>query len=223
MSAIGQQIEDITRGLPKGVRLVAVSKYHPAESIREAYESGQRVFGESHALELKDKHEMLPQDIRWHFIGHLQTNKVKYIIPYVDLIHSVDSVKLLREIDKQATKVGRTVRCLLQLHIAQEETKFGFTPEECMAFLEEGEWKQMTHVRLCGIMCMASNVDDTVQIRNEFHRAHLFYNKVKEMFFAQEEDFRECSWGMSDDYPIAIEEGSTLIRVGSKIFGAREY
>lgn len=223
MSAIGQQIEDITRGLPEGVRLVAVSKYHPAESIREAYESGQRVFGESHALELKDKHEMLPQDIRWHFIGHLQTNKVKYIIPYVDLIHSVDSVKLLREIDKQATKVGRTVRCLLQLHIAQEETKFGFTPEECMAFLEEGEWKLMTHVRLCGIMCMASNVDDTVQIRNEFHRAHLFYNKVKEMFFAQEEDFRECSWGMSDDYPIAIEEGSTLIRVGSKIFGAREY
>lgn len=223
MSAIGQQIEDITRELPEGVRLVAVSKYHPAESIREAYESGQRVFGESHALELKDKHEMLPQDIRWHFIGHLQTNKVKYIIPYVDLIHSVDSIKLLREIDKQATKVGRTVRCLLQLHIAQEETKFGFTPEECMAFLEEGEWKQMTHVRLCGIMCMASNVDDTVQIRNEFHRAHLFYNKVKEMFFAQEEDFRECSWGMSDDYPIAIEEGSTLIRVGSKIFGAREY
>lgn len=223
MSTIGQQIEDITRELPEGVRLVAVSKYHSADSIREAYESGQRVFGESHALELKDKHEMLPKDIRWHFIGHLQTNKVKYIIPYVDLIHSVDSVKLLREIDKQAAKVGRTVRCLLQLHIAQEETKFGFTPEECMAFLEEGEWKQMTHVRLCGIMCMASNVDDTVQIRNEFHRAHLFYNKVKEMFFAQEEDFRECSWGMSDDYPIAIEEGSTLIRVGSKIFGARKY
>lgn len=223
MSTIGQQIEDITRELPEGVRLVAVSKYHPADSIREAYESGQRVFGESHALELKDKHEMLPKDIRWHFIGHLQTNKVKYIIPYVDLIHSVDSVKLLREIDKQAAKVGRTVRCLLQLHIAQEETKFGFTPEECMAFLKEGEWKQMTHVRLCGIMCMASNVDDTVQIRNEFHRAQLFYNKVKEMFFAQEEDFRECSWGMSDDYPIAIEEGSTLIRVGSKIFGAREY
>ena len=223
MNTIGQQIEDITRELPEGVRLVAVSKYHPADSIREAYESGQRVFGESHALELKDKHEMLPKDIRWHFIGHLQTNKVKYIIPYVDLIHSVDSVKLLREIDKQAAKVGRTVRCLLQLHIAQEETKFGFTPEECMAFLKEEEWKQMTHVRLCGIMCMASNVDDTVQIRNEFHRAHLFYNKVKEMFFAQEEDFRECSWGMSDDYPIAIEEGSTLIRVGSKIFGAREY
>lgn len=223
MNTIGQQIEDITRELPEGVRLVAVSKYHPADSIREAYESGQRVFGESHALEMKDKHEMLPKDIRWHFIGHLQTNKVKYIIPYVDLIHSVDSVKLLREIDKQAAKVGRTVRCLLQLHIAQEETKFGFTPEECMAFLKEGEWKQMTHVRLCGIMCMASNVDDTVQIRNEFHRAHLFYNKVKEMFFAQEEDFRECSWGMSDDYPIAIEEGSTLIRVGSKIFGAREY
>lgn len=223
MSTIGQQIEDITRELPEGVRLVAVSKYHPADSIREAYESGQRVFGESHALEMKDKHEMLPKDIRWHFIGHLQTNKVKYIIPYVDLIHSVDSVKLLREIDKQAAKVGRTVRCLLQLHIAQEETKFGFTPEECMAFLKEGEWKQMTHVRLCGIMCMASNVDDTVQIRNEFHRAHLFYNKVKEMFFAQEENFRECSWGMSDDYPIAIEEGSTLIRVGSKIFGARKY
>ncbi|MBO5182075.1 MAG: YggS family pyridoxal phosphate-dependent enzyme [Paraprevotella sp.] len=223
MNTIGQQIEDITRELPEGVRLVAVSKYHPADSIREAYESGQRVFGESHALEMKDKHEMLPKDIRWHFIGHLQTNKVKYIIPYVDLIHSVDSVKLLREIDKQAAKVGRTVRCLLQLHIAQEETKFGFTPEECMAFLKEGEWKQMTHVRLCGIMCMASNVDDTVQIRNEFHRAQLFYIKVKEMFFAQEEDFRECSWGMSDDYPIAIEEGSTLIRVGSKIFGAREY
>ncbi|MDE7379038.1 MAG: YggS family pyridoxal phosphate-dependent enzyme [Paraprevotella sp.] len=222
MGIIQQQIKEITGSIPDGVRLVAVSKYHPAASVREAYDAGQRIFGESHALELKSKHEELPKDIRWHFIGHLQTNKVKYIIDYVDMIHSVDSIRLLREIEKQASKAGRTVRCLLQLHVAREETKFGFTPEECRDMLQEGEWRRMSHVSLCGIMCMASNTDDTMQVKKEFHTARLFYEEVKKTFFANAENFCECSWGMSDDFPIAIEEGSTLIRVGSKIFGTRQ-
>ncbi|MCM1108037.1 MAG: YggS family pyridoxal phosphate-dependent enzyme [Clostridium sp.] len=222
MTAIQQQITDIIRELPPSVQLVAVSKYHPAECILDAYGCGQRVFGESHALELRDKHEKLPKDIRWHFIGHLQSNKVKYIIGFVDLIHAVDSVKLLREIEKQAAKVGRTVRCLLQIHVAQEESKYGFTPEEYMEFLANGEWQQMTHIRLCGVMCMASNVDDQRQIREEFHQARVCFQQAKEQYFKDEDSFCECSWGMSEDYPIAIEEGSTLVRVGSKIFGSRQ-
>ncbi|MBQ9559982.1 MAG: YggS family pyridoxal phosphate-dependent enzyme [Bacteroidaceae bacterium] len=221
--SIGEEIKSITTSLPNGVRLVAVSKYHPEKAIMEAYESGQRVFGESHVQELQRKHNALPSDIEWHFIGHLQTNKVKYIVPYVSLIHAVDSPKLLAEISRQGTKVGRKVPCLLQLHVAQEETKFGFSVEEAEAFLASGEWRDLPGIEIHGVMCMASNVDDEQQIANEFDTAHRFFRHAKETYFANRDSFRECSWGMSDDYPIAVEHGSTLVRIGSKIFGQRVY
>lgn len=224
MPDIKKEIMQIKNELPEGTRLVAISKFHPASSIAEAYEAGQRIFGESHVQELQQKYEQLPKDIEWHFIGHLQTNKVKYIASYIKLIHAVDSLKLLKEIDKQAEKAGRTaIDCLLQLHVAQEETKFGFTPEEGMDMLEEGEWRNLSHVRICGVMCMASNTDDTDQIHREFHRAHDFFIQAREKFFADSPYFKECSWGMSHDYQIAITEGSTLVRIGSKIFGERVY
>lgn len=215
------KIRSITSQLPEGTRLVAVSKFHPAEAVRGAYDAGCRIFGESHVQELREKQQILPEDIEWHFIGHLQTNKVKYIAPFVSLIHAIDTPHLLREVEKQAAKCGRVIPCLLQLHVAQEETKFGFTPDECMEFLSEGEWRQMPHVRLSGIMCMATNTDDEEQIRGEFHRAHDFFLKAKEMFFADTDSFCECSYGMSDDWKIAVSEGSTLIRVGTAIFGPR--
>jgi pyridoxal phosphate enzyme (YggS family) len=215
------KIRSITSQLPEGTRLVAVSKFHPAEAVRGAYDAGCRIFGESHVQELREKQQILPEDIEWHFIGHLQTNKVKYIAPFVSLIHAIDTPHLLREVEKQAAKCGRVIPCLLQLHVAQEETKFGFTPDECMEFLSEGEWRQMTHVRLSGIMCMATNTDDEEQIRGEFRRAHDFFLKAKEQFFADADSFCECSMGMSDDWKIAVSEGSTLIRVGTAIFGPR--
>lgn len=223
MNAIQEQINSLRAELPAGVRLVAVSKYHPAEALAAAYEAGQRIFGESHVQELQEKQAVLPADIEWHFIGHLQTNKVKYIAPYISLIHAVDSFRLLQEINKQATKCNRIISCLLQLHLAQEDTKFGLTPEECHALLASGEWKKLTHTRITGLMCMASNVDDNEQIRREFHQAQTLFLKFRDEFFADEPSFCECSWGMSDDYPIAIQEGSTLVRVGSKIFGPRNY
>lgn len=221
--SIASTIASIKQSLPEGTRLVAVSKYHPAEMIAEAYEAGQRVFGESHVQELQQKHEILPQDIEWHFIGHLQTNKVKYIAPYVSLIHAVDTMKLLQEIEKQAAKCDRTIKVLLQLHVAQEETKYGLTLDECEALLKEGEWKSLEHIEIAGIMCMASNVDDEEQIAGEFATAHKFFQHAKETYFANQPSFCECSMGMSDDYHIAIHEGSTLVRVGSKIFGQRVY
>lgn len=223
MPDISHEIKNINAILPEGVRLVAVSKYHPESSIAEAYSAGQRVFGESHVQELCAKQAHLPADIEWHFIGHLQTNKVKYIAPFVTLIHAVDSMKLLREIDRQGAKAGRRIHCLLQLHVAQEETKFGFTPKECLTLLDEGEWRTLEHVRICGIMCMASNTDDMEQVRQEFRTAHECFVSLKEKHFSEDPGFKECSWGMSHDYPIALEEGSTLIRVGSKIFGDRVY
>lgn len=221
--SIASTIASIKQSLPEGTRLVAVSKYHPAEMIAEAYEAGQRIFGESHVQELQQKHEILPQDIEWHFIGHLQTNKVKYIAPYVSLIHAVDTMKLLQEIEKQAAKCERTIKVLLQLHVAQEETKYGLTLEECEALLKDGEWKSLEHIEIAGIMCMASNVDDEEQIAGEFATAHKFFLHAKETYFANQPSFCECSMGMSDDYHIAIHEGSTLVRVGSKIFGQRVY
>lgn len=223
MTAIQEEIERLRATLPAGVRLVAVSKYHPCEALSEAYGAGQRIFGESHVQELQAKRPALPADIEWHFIGHLQTNKVKYIAPYVSLVHAVDSFRLLQEIDKQGAKCQRVIPCLLQLHVAQEETKFGFSPDECHAMLASGEWRRLTHMRICGLMCMASNVDDASQIRREFRRAFDCFRQLKAEFFADDPCFCERSWGMSDDYPLAIEEGSTLIRVGSKIFGARSY
>ncbi len=209
--------------LPQGVRLVAISKYHPNEYIEAAYAEGQRIFGESHEQELRQKHEALPKDIEWHFIGHLQTNKVKYIAPYVSMIEAVDSLKLLREINRQAERCGRVIRVLLELHIAEEATKYGLTLDECRQLLADGEWRQMEHVRICGLMMMASNVDDEQQIRREMQTARDFFDEVKAAWFADSDDFRERSWGMSDDYPIAIQTGSTMVRIGTSIFGPRVY
>ena len=219
-----QRVNEILRSLPAGVQLVAVSKYHPAEMIREVYDgSTQRVFAESHAQELQQKHEALPKDIQWHFIGHLQRNKVKYIVPYISLIHSADSPRLLEEINKQALAAGRRIDCLLQLHVAQEETKFGFTPQECLDYLETGEWHQMAGVRIRGMMCMASNVTDEEQIASEFRTALHTFEEAKARYFPEEDSFDTRSWGMSHDYPIALHNGSNMIRVGTAIFGPRQY
>lgn len=218
---ISQNLNKVRATLHDGVRLVAVSKYHPVESLQEAYDAGQRIFGESHVQELTVKYDALPKDIEWHFIGHLQTNKVKYIAPFVSLIHAVDTLKLLREIDKQAQKAGRVIDCLLQMHIAQEETKYGFTPSELNDMLAEGEWKTLKGVRIVGLMCMATNTDDESQIHREFHYAHDTFLAVKQQYFSSEESFKELSMGMSGDYLIAQEEQSTMVRVGSMIFGMR--
>ena len=217
------RLHEVIDHLPQGVRLVAISKYHPNEYIEAAYEEGQRVFGESHEQELRLKHQSLPQDIEWHFIGHLQTNKVKYIAPYVTMIEAVDSLKLLREINKQAEKCDRRIKVLLELHIAEEATKYGLTLDDCRELLAAGEWREMKHVQICGIMMMASLTDDTEQIRREMQTARDFFDEIKEQYFAGDEAFCERSWGMSDDYPIALETGSTMIRVGTKIFGPRVY
>ena len=220
---IAEEIKRITEELPALVKLVAVSKFHPNEAIEEAYRAGQRIFGESKVQEMNAKHESLPSDIEWHFIGHLQTNKVKYIVPYVALIHGIDSPKLLTEVEKQAAKIDRKIPCLLQMHVAQEETKFGFSLDECRSFLQTGLWKQMPHVRICGLMGMASNTEDMSQVKREFETLHSFFQEVKDQWFSEEPSFRELSMGMSHDYPIAIACGSTLVRVGSKIFGERIY
>ena len=221
--SIQENIREILATLPTGVRLVAVSKFHPVEALQKAYDGGQRIFGESKVQEMTAKHEQLPADIEWHFIGHLQTNKVKYIAPYVSLIHGVDSYKLLLEINRQGQRVGRTIPCLLQLHVAQEETKFGFSLDECQQLLEEGEWRTLPYVNIRGLMGMASNTDNMVQVRQEFATLGKFFSQVREKYFSDRPEFRELSMGMSDDYPIAIEEGSTLVRVGSRIFGQRVY
>ena len=214
-------IKEIKQTLPPHVQLVAVSKFHPSSMIEEAYAGGHRIFGESHVQELQQKYEVLPKDIEWHFIGHLQTNKVKYIAPYVQLIHAVDTHKLLVEIDKQAR--NRVIDCLLELHIAQEETKFGFSVDEMYAYIAHGEWRQLPNVRICGIMCMASNVDDEAQIASEFQQAEMLFNKLKQDFFAQVDSFSIRSWGMSDDYMVAVNHGSNMVRIGSRIFGPRVY
>ena len=216
-------LHQILDTLPQGVRLVAISKYHPQEYIEAAYAEGQRVFGESHEQELRQKHEALPSDIEWHFIGHLQTNKVKYIVPYVSMIESVDSMKLMKEINRQAEKCGRTVNILLELHIAEESTKYGLTPEACRQLLEDGEWREMQHVRICGLMMMASFVGDREQIRREMQTAADLFDELKAKYFANDDAFCERSWGMSDDYQIAVETGSTMVRIGTSIFGPRVY
>ena len=221
--SISSILSSIKTDLPDHVRLVAVSKFHPVEMIEEAYHAGQRIFGENHVQEMTQKHEVLPKDIEWHFIGHLQTNKVKYIAPFVSLIHSVDSFKLLKEINKQAERSQRVISCLLQIHIAQEETKFGFSFDECRSMLQEEEWKTLTHVQLCGVMGMATFTDDVQEVHNEFRSLKKFFDEIKENYFSHNDAFHEISMGMTDDYPIAIEEGSTLIRIGTKIFGERVY
>ena len=216
-------LKQVQANLPQNVRLVAISKYHPNEYIEAAYGEGQRIFGESHEQELRKKHESLPKDISWHFIGHLQTNKVKYIAPYVTMIETVDSLKLLHEIEKQAAKYNRVIDVLLELHIAEEETKYGLSDQQLFELLDGGEYREMTHVRICGLMMMASYVDDEQQIRSEFRHAKLLYDEVKARYFTDADYFCERSWGMSHDYLLAIEEGSTMVRIGTTIFGPRVY
>ena len=216
-------LHEVLQVLPDGVRLVAISKYHPNEYIEAAYDEGQRIFGESHEQELRQKHLSLPKDIEWHFIGHLQTNKVKYIVPYVSMIEAVDSIKLLREINRQAERCGRVIKVLLELHIAEEATKYGLSLEACRELLEAGDWREMSHVSICGLMMMASLTDDREQIRREMQTARDFFDEVKAKYFDGEDSFCERSWGMSDDYPIALETGTTMVRIGTAIFGPRVY
>ena len=219
---ISERINNIMQTLPKGVRLVAVSKFHPASMIQEAYDCGQRIFGESHVQEMVAKYEVLPKDIEWHFIGHLQTNKVKYIAPFISLIHAVDSEHLLKEIDKQAKRCERVIPVLLQVHVAKEETKFGFAPNELLDFMKSEVWKQYENVSISGLMCMATNTDDEAQIASEFEQAKALFETIQNSGFNLQ-NWKICSWGMSDDYPIAVKHGSTMVRIGSLIFGERVY
>ena len=215
---IKDNLNEVRASLKDGVCLVAVSKYHPVEAVEAAYAEGQRIFGESREQELRVKYDTLPKDIQWHFIGHLQTNKVKYIAPYITMIEAVDSLKLMKEIEKQAEKCNRVIDILLELHLAQEETKSGMTLDECRTLLQGGEWREMSHVRICGIMMMASNTDDEEEIKREFLTANDFYNEIKAQYFANDEAFSVKSYGMSHDYLLAQECGSNHVRVGSRIF-----
>lgn len=209
--------------LKEGVQLIAVSKTKPVEDLQEAYDAGQRLFGENKALEMRDKHAVLPEDIEWHFIGHLQTNKIKYIAAYVRMIHSIDSLNLLEAVDKEARKHDRVIDCLLQFHIATEETKFGLNMDEARALLESPEYAAMEHVRIVGVMGMATNTTDRELVRREFRTLREYRDQLAEKYFKGHEEFREISMGMSHDYDIAMEEGSTMVRIGSTIFGARDY
>ena len=223
MFDVAKNLHEVLDTLPDGVKLVAISKFHPKEYIEAAYREGQRIFGESHEQELAGKVQSLPKDIEWHFIGHLQTNKVKYIAPYISMIEAVDTVKLLKEINKQAAKYNRVINVLLELHIAEEESKYGFTPDACREFLKSGEWRELKNVHISGLMMMASNVEDQEQIRKEMTFASNLFDELKATYFSDDPEFKERSWGMSHDYPIAVECHSTMVRVGTAIFGSRVY
>lgn len=223
MTAISQAIHTLQGSLPKEVDLVAVSKFHPVEALMEAYNAGQRIFGESRAQELIKKVPEMPDDVEWHFIGHLQTNKVKSIIPIVSLIHSIDSEKLLRTVDEEARKAGRIVDVLLELHVAQEESKFGFTTEDCLRLAGDGTFASLKNVRIRGVMGMATNTEDEAEIAKEFHAIRAVFDTLKQGAMSANPEFSIVSMGMSDDYEIAIAEGSTMVRVGSEIFGPRQY
>ncbi|HXI01267.1 MAG TPA: YggS family pyridoxal phosphate-dependent enzyme [Sphingobacteriaceae bacterium] len=215
ISVIKEELERV------GVRLVAISKTKPAQDVLEAYHAGQRIFGENMVQELIEKQEQLPKDIEWHLVGHLQTNKVKYIASFIGLIHSVDSLKLLQEINKQAVKNNRVIDCLLQIYIADEETKYGLGFDEAIELLRSAEFAMLKNVRLVGVMGIATNTDNIKQIGDEFYELKTFFDGIKQSFFRKEESFKEISMGMSDDYKIAVEKGSTLVRLGSTIFGKR--
>ncbi len=219
---VRNNIEKFTQTLSAGCRLIAVSKTQPVEKIEEAYTASQRLFGENKAQELTSKYETLPKDIEWHMIGHLQSNKVKYIVPFVHLIHSVDSLKLLTEIDKQGQKVNRTINCLLQVHIASEDTKFGFSENEVLETVQSEQFKAMKNIHIQGLMGMATLTGDQAQIRKEFRSLKTLFDKIKALNIPSV-NMKELSMGMSSDYKIAMEEGSTLIRVGTAIFGERNY
>ena len=218
--SVKEQLNNILSKLPEGVTLVAVSKFHPVERLQEAYDAGQRVFGESRPQEMASKYQQLPKDIEWYMIGHLQTNKVKMIAPFVSLIASVDSERLIEEIEKQAAKYGRTIDILLEVHVAQEESKSGWPEEELSNYLTTGALERMEHVRVRGVMTIASNTDDESVVRRDFQRIKDIYDSLKPRFG---EAFDTLSIGMSDDYPLALEYGSTMVRIGTSIFGMREY
>jgi len=220
---IKKNISEICTSLPVGVKLVAVSKFHPAETVQKAYDAGQRIFGESRVQELTVKQPALPADIEWHFIGTLQTNKVKYIAPFISMIQSVDSSKLMQEIDRQAEKCNRKIRVLIEVHIAEEESKHGFSPDECITHFANDIQQQYPNIQVCGLMGMATFTDNTEQVAREFTKLQNLFNEIKSMPATDKQMFTELSMGMSDDYKIAIEKGSTIIRVGTAIFGAREY
>lgn len=218
---IKNNINNLRQGIPAGRKLIAVSKTNPVEKIKEAYDAGQRVFGENRVQELTPKFEALPKDIEWHMIGHMQTNKVKYVAPFIHLIHSVDSYNLLEEINKQALKNNRTIPCLLQIHIAEEESKFGFSEQEVLDLIQSEGLKRLDHILIVGLMGMATFTSDTEQVRKEFKRLKSFFEQLKSMALPPNVMMKELSMGMSGDYKIALEEGSTMIRVGSAIFGER--
>ena len=219
--SISGNIKSIKASIPEYVSLVAVSKFHPAEAVMEAYDAGQRIFGESRAQELKQKHQSLPADIEWHFIGQLQSNKVKDIAPFVHTIHSIDSLKLIEEIEKHASKHKRQIRVLLEIHVAKEESKAGFSPEECFSILDSGIQDKYPNTIICGLMGMATNTEDETLVREEFQTLNNLFKEVKNKYFATDNNFNILSMGMSSDYDIAIKEGSNMIRVGSNIFGSR--
>ena len=223
MSVVSENIKRIKSELPQDVTLVAVSKFHPVESLKEAYDFGQRVFGESRAQELETKAKQLPQDIEWHFIGHLQTNKIKLILPIVSLIHSVDSEKLLEAINAEAGKIGQIANVLFEIHVAKEESKYGFTFDYLKQNSAVDFESKYPNVRICGVMGMATNTEDEQEIRKEFKMIRSAYDELKLGYFSDKPYFKEISMGMSDDYKIAIEEGSTMVRIGSSIFGPRQY
>ncbi|HDP54943.1 MAG TPA: YggS family pyridoxal phosphate-dependent enzyme [Bacteroidetes bacterium] len=221
--SIANSLKSIIAELPNTVTLVAISKTHPPEVVMEAYNAGQKIFGENKVQELVAKYEELPKDIEWHMVGHLQTNKVKYIAPFVHLIHSVDSLKLLKEVNKQAKKVDRQISCLLQVHIAEEDTKFGFSAAELKEMLHSDTFAQLSHVKVLGLMGMATFTDNSDQVRREFRSLSNLYSNLKANYFSDNSNFSILSMGMSGDYNIAIQEGSTMVRIGSSIFGERFY
>lgn len=221
--SIKENITSITSELSNKTRLVAVSKFHDNQEIMQAYTAGQRIFGESRVQELNEKAATLPKDIEWHFIGHLQSNKIKFISPYVSLIHGVDTVKLLNEINKEGKKINRVIPCLLQIHIAEEESKFGFSKTECIDFFQSGEWIELKNIKIYGLMGMATLTEDMEKVRSEFKQLKSLFDEIKQTWFPSDNSFCEISMGMSDDYHIALNEGSTLVRIGSAIFGPRSY
>ncbi len=223
MSQISNALAEIRAELPQNVNLVAVSKFHPAEAVNEAYNVGQRIFGENRPQEMTAKQAVLPGDIEWHMIGHLQTNKVKMIAPYVSMIESVDTEKLLREVNKQAQHVGRVIPILLEIHVAAEETKSGFSPEECRELIDSGVFEELKNVSLRGLMCMASHTNDVARIHSDFGKVNRLFEQLKQQYFLTDNNFSCRSWGMSEDYKIAIEEGANIIRIGTRIFGERDY
>jgi pyridoxal phosphate enzyme (YggS family) len=219
--SIRSKIEALKETVPSNVKIVAVYKFHSNEEIMEAYNAGQRLFGESRVQELVQKQQELPKDIEWHFIGNLQRNKVKQIAPFVTLIHSLDSERLMREIEKQGSANNRVIPCLLQIHIADEDTKSGFSPEECRKFLSEGRWRECRHVKISGLMGMATFTEDEKKVKNEFDQLKSLFDEFKDLHFKDDADFKEVSMGMTGDYPLAIESGSTIVRIGTLIFGSR--